>query len=299
MKPFDPLRLDGAIALARDTFCVVFSGRDYEDMHSYILVYEGRFNQPWSRSDVPRKIDSLAGRIGEDGRPIIYALSDEGDVYTLPMGKDSSHRKIVGAGVYSDDSADLGYVNSMALTGEALFVTGYHSQLYRLTDSDVGWFHKEKLPQVPETYDYLVFGDLNGPTEGNLYMNVTYSPVNTRRALTQEENARRRELIEQGRIEEASAIREAAKQGRARVNEGRLYHWNGQEWRVVAKPRSTKHHPEPETLSDIFIESLDKIWVVGGNGVILCGNASMVFRISPSKEIMKICARSRNSKIGW
>ncbi|MGO7205801.1 hypothetical protein ACVIRO_006936 [Rhizobium ruizarguesonis] len=39
-----PLRLDGAIALAKDTFCVVFSGKDYEDMHSYILVYEGRKN---------------------------------------------------------------------------------------------------------------------------------------------------------------------------------------------------------------------------------------------------------------
>jgi hypothetical protein len=38
----------------------------------------------------------------------------------------------------------------------------------------LGWFHKEKLPQAPETYDYLVFGDLYGSTESDLYMNVTF-----------------------------------------------------------------------------------------------------------------------------
>jgi hypothetical protein len=38
------VRKYAAIALAKDTFCVVFSGKDYEDMHSYILVYEGRRN---------------------------------------------------------------------------------------------------------------------------------------------------------------------------------------------------------------------------------------------------------------
>ncbi|MBB4217795.1 hypothetical protein FHT79_005013 [Rhizobium sp. BK212] len=278
MKPFDPLRLDRAIALAKDTFCVVFSGKDYENMYSYVLVHEGGLEQPWSRSDVPRKIDGLTGKMGADERPIIYALSDEGDVYTLPMGEDSSHRKIAGAGVYSEDATDLGYVNSIALVGDVLLVTGYHSQLYCLTESGINWFHKEKLPQAPETYDYLVFGDLNGSTESDLYMSVIYSPISTRRALTEEENARRRELIEQGRIEEASAIRDAAKRGAPRVNEGRLYHWDGQEWRIVAKPRSGKHYPEPETLSDIFIEANDKIWAVGGNGVILVGNAEHGFQ---------------------
>ncbi|ANL69596.1 hypothetical protein AMC82_PD00637 (plasmid) [Rhizobium phaseoli] len=277
MKPFDPLRLDCAIALAKDTFCVVFSGKDYEEMDSYILVYEGRMEQPWSRSDVPRKIDGLTGKIGEDGRPIIYALSDEGDVYTLPMGQSSSHRKIEGAGVYSDDATDLGYVNSIVLIGDALFVTGYHSQLYRLTDSDTGWFNKEKLPQAPATYDYLVFGDLSGSTEGDLYMNVTYSPASTNRELTEEEEEEMGRLYLAGRNEEAAAIRRAS-EGPSRVLEGRLYHWNGQEWRIIAKPRSGKYYAEPATLSDIFIESVDKVWAVGGNGVILFGNAEHGFQ---------------------
>lgn len=277
MRSDNSLRLDRACTFDTDTFCVVFSGKDYEDMHSYILVYEGRMEQPWSRSDVPRKIDGLVGRMGKDGRPVIYALSDEGDVYTLPMGQNSTHRKIQGAGVYSDDATDLGYVNSIALIGDALFVTGYHSQLYRLTDIDIDWFHKEKLPQAPETYDYLVFGDLNGISETSLYMTVTYSPTSTKRQLTEEEEERAAELFELGKTDEALAIHHAA-EGQTRVLEGRLYHWNGQEWRTVAKPRSGKHYPEPETLSDIFVESKDKIWAVGGNGVILFGNAEHGFQ---------------------
>ncbi|PDT80130.1 hypothetical protein [Sinorhizobium sp. BJ1] len=278
MKSYDPLRLNRAFALDKDTFCVVFSGKDYEDMYSYILVYEGQLEQPWSRSDVPRKIDGLTGKIGADGRPVIYALSDEGDVYTLPMGQDSSHRKIEGAGVYSDDATRLGYVNSVALIGDALFVTGYHSQLYRLTEVGTDWFHKHKLPQAPETYDYLIFGDLSGTSQTDLYMNVTYSPTSTSRELTEEEEEEEMDrLYLAGRDDEAYAIREAT-EGSSRVYESRLYHWNGQEWRIVAKPRPGRHHPEPATLADIFIEAKDKVWAVGHNGVILQGNAEQGFQ---------------------
>jgi hypothetical protein len=146
MHSYDPLRLDKAFVLAKDTFCVVLSGKDPDDMYSYILVYEGQFEQPWARSDVPRKINGLTGRLEANGRPTFYALSDEGDVYTLPMGENSSYRKIEGAGVYSDDATILGYANDIKLIDNALLVTGYKSQFYRLTDTDISWFQKEKLP---------------------------------------------------------------------------------------------------------------------------------------------------------
>jgi hypothetical protein len=109
-------------------------------------------------------------------------------------------------------------------------------------------------------------------------MNVSYYPKNMRRKLTEEENAHHRELIKQGRFEEALDLEEAAKQARARVIEGRLYHWNGQEWRIVATPRSGKFYTEPAALADIFIETKDKVWAVGGNGVILVGNAESGFQ---------------------
>ncbi|MBY5795149.1 hypothetical protein [Rhizobium leguminosarum] len=87
MQPYDPLRLDRAIALGRDTFCVVFSGKEYEDMYSYVLVHEGGLEQPWSRSDIPGKIDGLTGKMGEDGRPIIYALAMKAMFMRYPWGR--------------------------------------------------------------------------------------------------------------------------------------------------------------------------------------------------------------------
>lgn len=276
MKSYDPLRLDKALALNSDTFCVVFSGKDNEDMYSYILTYERELKQPWNRSDVPRKIEGLTGKIGEDGRPTIQALSDEGDLYTLHMGRESTYTKIEGAGVYSEDATDLGYVNAITGVGSALFVTGYHSQLYRLTDTSTDWFHKDKIPGTPETYDYLIFGTLAGTAESNMYLSVTYSPTSTNRELTEEEEERAAELFRQGKNEEALAIHHAA-EGPSRVYEGRLYHWNGDEWRSVTTPRGGKYYPEPATISDIFIENKDKVWAVGDNGVILMGNAEYGF----------------------
>lgn len=277
MNSYDPLRLDRALALDKDTFCVVFSGKDYEDMYSYILVYEGRLEQPWSRSDVPRKIDALTGTMSASGRAVIHALSDEGDVYTLPMGESSSHRKIEGAGVYSDDATDLGYVNSIARIDDVLLVTGYHSQLYRVSDADIDWFHRDKLPQAPETYDYLSFGALDGSSESNLYMSVSYYPTSTNRELTEDEEEEMGRLYLAGRNEEAAAIRRAS-EGASRVIEGRLYHWDGKAWSIVAEPRSGKYYPEPAALSDVFMEAPDKVWAVGDNGVILVGNAQLGFQ---------------------
>lgn len=278
MKPFDPYRLYAAVALDRSTFAISFSNKDYEDMYSYVLVYEGQFEQPWTRFDMPRNITSLTARRAADGRPVVHALSDEGEVYTLPVDDQKpSKLKIGGAGVYSDDATELGYVNAITRIGDAFFVTGHHSQLYRIAEDGWDWFHKDKLPQAPETYDYLVFGDLVGGAEDDIYMDVILSPTSTNRPLTEEEEAEMDRLYLAGRNEEAYAIREAA-EGPSRVNEGRLYHWNGREWQVVATPRSGKFYPEPATLTDIFIETKDKVWAVGGNGVILVGNADHGFQ---------------------
>lgn len=73
MTSYEPLRLDRALALTKDIFCVVFSGKDNDDLLSHILIYEGKLDQPWSRFDVPRKIDGLTGEISQAGRPVTPA----------------------------------------------------------------------------------------------------------------------------------------------------------------------------------------------------------------------------------
>lgn len=128
----DSFRLENALALNNNTFCVVFSGTDNDDTYSYILTYEGKLRQPWSRVDVPRKIAGLTGKLNSEDRPVIYAVSDEGDVYIVSPGRPSHHTEIDGAGVYSENATGLGYINAAALVGDVVLVTGYRSQLYSI-----------------------------------------------------------------------------------------------------------------------------------------------------------------------
>ncbi|MGV1755265.1 hypothetical protein [Agrobacterium sp. CG674] len=273
MPTFTRHRMHSAFAFTSNTFCAVFNGNDSDDSHSYILTYEGNLKQPWSRADVPRKIDGLTGKLDSEGRPVIYAVSDEGDVYTIWPGKASQHMKIIGAGVYSEGATGLGYINSATLVDDMILVAGYHSQLYRIAGEKTEWFHKEKLPSAPQGFEYLAFGTVRGTTDTDTYMSVVYFPENSARGLTDEEKKRRSELIKEGRYEEALDLEESTKEGQTRVNEGRLHHWDGNEWRVVATPRSGKFYSEPAVLSDILIENKDRVWAVGNNGVILFGNA--------------------------
>jgi len=102
------LRLTAATALTEKKFCVVFSEAEYDHMYSIILVYEGDFEQPWTRFDISRIIGSVTGWIDENGKPVVFVKDDEGDVYDLFAGTAPQHGKIAGAGVYSEDADGLG-----------------------------------------------------------------------------------------------------------------------------------------------------------------------------------------------
>ncbi|PYG52827.1 hypothetical protein [Rhizobium sp. UGM030330-04] len=117
------VRLTSACVLGKNTFCAAFSESEYDGMHSFILVFEGDFEQPWTRFDVPRIIDSTAGWLGADGKPVVYVKSDEGDVYSLSAGEEPRHEKIEGSGVYSEGAEGLGYTNRIVAINETLFVT--------------------------------------------------------------------------------------------------------------------------------------------------------------------------------
>lgn len=42
------VRLTSACVLGKNTFCAAFSESEYDGMHSFILVFEGDFEQPWT-----------------------------------------------------------------------------------------------------------------------------------------------------------------------------------------------------------------------------------------------------------
>ncbi|WP_235695856.1 hypothetical protein [Agrobacterium larrymoorei] len=95
--------------------------------------------------------------------------------------------------------------------------------------------------------------------------------------MTEEEEERAAELFDLGRPDEALAIHHAA-EGETKVMEGRLYHWNGADWKLAATPRDGQHYPQPAVLSDVFVEAPDKVWAVGENGVIVQGNTESGFQ---------------------
>ncbi|WP_202033724.1 hypothetical protein [Agrobacterium larrymoorei] len=277
MNALGNLRLTAATALSKKKFCVAFSEAEYDDMYSIILVYEGEFEEPWTRFDIPRIIDSVTGWIDKEGKPVVFVKGDEGDVYDLSAGTAPQHSKIEGTGVYSEDAAGLGYTNRIFSIGGTLLVTGHNSQLYIREDDQWNWFNREKLPLPQEEFDHLVFGAVAGLSLDNLYMTVTCIPKPAGRKLTEEEEERAAELFDLGRPDEALAIHHAA-EGETKVMEGRLYHWNGADWKLVATPRDGQHYRQPAVLSDVFVEAPEKVWAVGENGVILEGNAKRGFR---------------------
>ncbi len=277
MENSNRLRMTAAVALSEKKFCAVFSEAEYDDLYSIVLVFEGEFEQPWTRFDIPRIVDSVTGWIGVDGRPVLVAKSDEGDIYDLSAGTSPEHSKIAGSGVYSEDAEGLGYTNRIAAVDGTLFVTGHNSQLYRRNGREWVWFDREKLPKPTSEFDHLVFGAIAGPSVDDLYMTVTCMPKPSGRKLTEEEEERAAELFDLGKPDEALAIHHAA-EGETRVMEGRLYHRVEDGWRVVATPRDGKHYEQPARLTDIFVQAPDNIWAVGDNGVILNGNATSGFR---------------------
>lgn len=124
-------RFDCSRGIVRKEVVRRVQGRGYDEMHSIILIYEGDYEEPWTRFDIPRIIDSVTGWIDEDG---IFVVSDEGDVYDLSAGTAPQHGKVEGTGVYSEDAAGLGYTNRIVSINDTLLITRHNSQLYIRND---------------------------------------------------------------------------------------------------------------------------------------------------------------------
>lgn len=155
-------------------------------MHSIILIYEGDYEEPWTRFDIPRIIDSVTGWIDEDGKPVIFIKSDEVDVYDLSAGAAPQHSKVEGTGVYGEDAAVLGYTNRIVSIGNTSLITGHNSQLYIRKDGRWTWFNREKLPLPDDDFDHLVFGAVAGLSLDDVCMTVTCIPKQSGRKLTEE-----------------------------------------------------------------------------------------------------------------
>ncbi|AJC82965.1 hypothetical protein IE4803_PC00419 (plasmid) [Rhizobium etli bv. phaseoli str. IE4803] len=123
--------IQAAAAFDADRFAICVGELEYDDPFTAIITYDGRFSQPWSRTDVEREIVDISYMEDEaSGGPIPVALSNEGDVYVL-KNEQVERSKILGAGVLSDDAEGFGAVHALVIDGDNQYVVGDSRQLYR------------------------------------------------------------------------------------------------------------------------------------------------------------------------
>jgi len=131
---------------------------------------EGR-KQPWVYESVDWRTVALTAFDPDYTKEWwLCALSEEGDV-SFTGGGFFIKEKIPGAGVWSDDAKNWGYLSDLRQIGDYLYACGYCGQVYkRFAPED--WRHVDSgLLQPPGTdmKDSIALSVINGPHENAIY----------------------------------------------------------------------------------------------------------------------------------
>ncbi|MGO7961253.1 hypothetical protein AB9E29_18295 [Rhizobium leguminosarum] len=123
--------IQAAVAFDVDRFAICVGELEYDDPFTAIISYDGRFSQPWSRTDVQREIVDISYMEADPTEGHVpVALSNEGDVYVL-KDEHAERSKIPGAGILSEDAEGFGAVHTLVVEGHSQYVVGDSRQLYR------------------------------------------------------------------------------------------------------------------------------------------------------------------------
>ncbi|WP_299971756.1 hypothetical protein [uncultured Roseobacter sp.] len=261
MQPHEFRRLNAGWASAPDRFCISFDEEDIDDPFSIILSYDGRFPQPWSRTEVPRLIRSITG-FGSDetGDPLYAAMSDEGDVYMVRVGG-TTHEKIPGAGIYSPDAADRGAVFQILVHQGQLCVVGDRDQVYLQEGDDTWRFLGRKGIAGPDTLGFLSRGGVSAGSGGLLCFGMAVHPTvdgSPEIETAIDEALARQDYDEYARLEDEIAALTPP-------DEAQTHLWQDGTWARLPMPRDV-------ALRNGFAERADKLWLVGLEGAIFTGN---------------------------
>ncbi|SEP20075.1 hypothetical protein SAMN04487843_108107 [Methylobacterium sp. ap11] len=261
--------INAAHAAGHGRFCIALSELEYDDPFTAIVEYGDAFPQPWSRTDVLREIYAIkSAPVTDQSSSRFAALSNEGDVYWI--GDQTVHETIQGAGIQSPDATGAGALANLGLIEGQLWAVGHGAQIYHRT-ADHQWvkmpFHSEPEPG----FNVIRFGNIAGPSEDNFYIKGSLSP----KRIDLDEKTRKslkgnKSWDDWNRAHE---IAEENSPSKGLVNEGRAYHWNGTRWTEIPIPGSSPH-----IIKDIYVETPDKVWMVGSHGTILVGNGRDGFR---------------------
>lgn len=257
--------IHAADALDRDRFTIAIGELEYDDPFMAILSFDGRFPQPWQRTDVQREIADIKYAQFNYAEPFPIALSNEADIYTLrPTGTDVT--KIPSAGLLSEDADGRGNVYTLVVDGTVQHVLGRSRQLYR-RDALAAWETLSVDPSRPAGYEQEDFGWCVALMDGSLVLESGQRPY-TRpdpETLTTEfwENMSE-EDFNKHMDREMAAVRSAA------PHITRLYHYTEGNFIRLDVPEDIKIH-------DIYLDPDNKVWLTGLDGLIMRGTPETGF----------------------
>ncbi len=256
-----------ARAFSANQFAVAYGELEYDNPFTAILDYDEGFTQPWARIDVAREIQAITPVcIGLVSQARFIALSNEGDVYFI--ADKTFQEKIIGAGVGSPDATGAGAVLSLVCAGATLYAVGQEEQVFKRT-GDAHWDLMSMTTKQNARFRRVTFTNVVAASADDIYL-LGYAAPKT----AQLDPATEKKLLEAGDWDAWNKANAelAANSGLAGlVDVGHLTHFDGANWHDVDLSGS-------DVIKDAFIETPDKVWLVGTGGTLLVGNARTGFR---------------------
>ncbi len=254
-------------------FVVALGELAYDDPFSIVLEYDAAFPQPWSRTNISREMTAISkAPVDPHETARFAAVSNEGDVYLI--GDETAREKITGAGIASPDSRGLGGIYGMACIAGGLYAAGQGEQLY--TRTDVGrWDHIDLGAVKDPKFQPVAFGKIGGSSASDIYVLGVAAP-----ALPKLDQATEQQLLAGDDWDAWFKANDdvASKSGTSGlVEKARVFHYDGARWRELDLPNSS-------VIKDVYIETPDRVWLVGTGGTILVGSAKLGFKRAGSAD---------------
>jgi hypothetical protein len=259
-------RILNAAVLDQSRFCVSVGRLEYDDPFSAILLFDGAHPQPWERIDVQRELADITplwtGHLRSKG--FYAAISSEGDVYFV--GQETITGKIPGAGIASSDAIGLGAMYCIADTGNRIVATGASGQIYMSAD---GFAWQKAFPELGPQGPYepvgygkaAVLDSENVLIVGSAYPDRSNVPDLTEKVETWDDY--------DAAVEEEEKLAKIL--GIPESSTPFAVLGSGDKWREL--PLSTL-----SLIKDVYVESENRIWMVGTDGAILVGNIAEGFK---------------------
>ncbi len=180
MQPLEfdaiPLIFEAAIARSRNDLFLACSNRDERfDGFARLCLFRAENDPSWTYFDLPVTIAGATLFVPQPDPGAAEAtayvfLGEDGDVCYLPVGRKPETERIVGSGLWSDDSIGWGNVTAITQIGNRLYACGDGGQVYRRLEKDIWERIGDRLLQGKDDHHKLSLKAIAGPNEEEIYV---------------------------------------------------------------------------------------------------------------------------------